>query len=301
MQNIAATALFLANKTEENCRKTKDIIITVAKVAQKNSQLIIDEQSKEYWRWRDNILAYEELMLELLTFDLMIDNPYHRLFELLGNLDIVHNKHLRQSAWAFCNDACMTSIPLLLGARDIAVSAIYFASVLTDQKIDDVGDEPWYRALRGNEERCARAIDIVTEFYAENPLRKQNPTLPSPAFDIESTRRPRDPVVAPLSIDAPSSGVITPRDLPDRSTLSPGNRVNGGRAGGAGGVNEDAMTATETGSQGTLREPSKANGNGVPSPSAPKRKDVDSDADAEGKASKRTRLSDEDEGEVLED
>lgn len=49
-QNIAATALFLANKVEENCRKTKDIIIAVAKVAQKNAKLIIDEQSKEYWR-----------------------------------------------------------------------------------------------------------------------------------------------------------------------------------------------------------------------------------------------------------
>nr|XP_036585693.1 u4 u6 small nuclear ribonucleoprotein prp4 [Colletotrichum truncatum]KAF6795744.1 u4 u6 small nuclear ribonucleoprotein prp4 [Colletotrichum truncatum] len=279
--NIAATALFLANKTEENCRKTKEIIITVAKVAQKNPKLMIDEMSKEYWRWRDSILAYEELMLELLTFDLMVDNPYQRLFELLGRLDIVHNKHLRQSAWAFCNDACLTSIPLLLEARDVAICAIFFASVHTQQKIEDVNGEPWWKALKGNEEKCARAIDIVRQFYTENPLRKQNPSLPSPAFDLENTRQPRDP----MSLDALSSTAGTPFEL-DRGTQSPRARVNG----------RDDVTNTESGSQATLKEPERANGNGVPSPG--KRKEVDSDT--ESRDQKRARLSDEDEGEVLD-
>ena len=104
-QNIAATALFLANNAEENCRKTKDIIVAVAKVAQKNAKLIIDEQSKEYWRWKDSILTYEEVMLEQLTFDLMIDNPYRHLFEILGQLDIVHNKHLHT-----CCNACRACV-----------------------------------------------------------------------------------------------------------------------------------------------------------------------------------------------
>ncbi|KAG7149677.1 Cyclin pch1 like protein [Verticillium longisporum] len=247
--NIAATALFLANKTEENCRKTKEIIITVAKVAQKNSQLIIDEQSKEYWRWRDNILAYEELMLELLTFDLMVENPYHRLFELLGQLELVHNKRLRH--------------------------------IHTDYKISDRNGEAWWIALKGNESRCARAIDIAQQFYTENPLKKQNPSLPSPAFDIESTRRPRDP----LPGDNMSSTAGTPRD----ATLSPRMRAANGR---------DDATATESGSQGThTLGASKSIGNGVASPA--KRKELDSDED--GPEQKRARLSDEDEGEVSED
>ncbi|EGY22994.1 hypothetical protein VD0002_g8462 [Verticillium dahliae] len=279
--NIAATALFLANKTEENCRKTKEIIITVAKVAQKNSQLIIDEQSKEYWRWRDNILAYEELMLELLTFDLMVENPYHRLFELLGQLELVHNKRLRQSAWAFCNDVCLTTMPLLLEPQDIAVAAIFFASIHTDYKISDRNGEAWWIALKGNESRCARAIDIAQQFYTENPLKKQNPSLPSPAFDIESTRRPRDP----LPGDNMSSTAGTPRD----ATLSPRMRAANGR---------DDATATESGSQGThTLGASKSIGNGVASPA--KRKELDSDED--GPEQKRARLSDEDEGEVSED
>jgi hypothetical protein len=60
-QNIAATSLFLATKTEETCRKTKEVVIAVAKVAKKNTSPIIDGQSKIYRRWRDNILLCEEI------------------------------------------------------------------------------------------------------------------------------------------------------------------------------------------------------------------------------------------------
>ena len=75
-------------------------------------------------------------MLETLTFDLMIDNPYRHLYDVLRQLEIVHNKNLRQAAWAFCNDACLTALPLLIGARDVAISSIFFASIHTSQLIE---------------------------------------------------------------------------------------------------------------------------------------------------------------------
>ncbi|KAG8421128.1 hypothetical protein J3459_004066 [Metarhizium acridum] len=268
--NIAATALFLANKVEENCRKTKEIIIAVAKVAQKNAKLEIDEQSKEYWRWRDSILTYEEIMLEQLTFDLMIDNPYRHLFELLGQLDIVHNKNLRQAAWAFCNDACLTAIPLLIEARDVAISAIFFASVHTHQQIDDINGEPWWRYLNGDEERCTNAIEVMRQFYTENPLRKQNPSLPSPAFDLENTRRRADTLLSqPDTLSSNGTPMELDRASPSRS---PAPRVNG----------------ADRGDGSMPRSPMK-------------RKDAGPDGAVEsGRAEKRARVS-EDEGELVED
>ncbi|KAG5934594.1 hypothetical protein E4U59_006088 [Claviceps monticola] len=268
--NIAATALFLANKVEENCRKTKEIIIAVAKVAQKNAKLIIDEQSKEYWRWRDSILTYEELMLEQLTFDLMVDNPYRNLFELLGQLDIVHNKHLRQAAWAFCNDACLTAIPLLVEARNVAIGAIFFASVHANQRIDDVHGEPWWKYLKGNEELCTKAIEAMRQFYTENPLRKHNPALPSPAFHLENTRGRAD---TPLSQPHTLSSNDTPLES-DGPTLgrSPAPLVNG----------------ADPGEANLLKSPTKR-----------KRTDGSLSLDHE-MAEKRAKVS-EDEGELLED
>ncbi|RSM14037.1 hypothetical protein CEP52_001677 [Fusarium oligoseptatum] len=281
--NIAATALFLANKVEENCRKTKDIIIAVAKVAQKNAKLIIDEQSKEYWRWRDSILTYEEVMLEQLTFDLMIDNPYQHLFKLLGKLDIVHNKHLRQAAWAFCNDACLTAIPLLIEARDVAISAIFFASVHTNHQIDDVGGEPWWKHLKGDEDRCSRAIEVMREFYTENPLRKQNPSLPSPAFHLENTRRRGDTLLS--QPDTMSSTTGTPMEG-DRASRSPGapSRVNG--------VNKDSR---EGGSQ------SKSEENDYAPRSPLKRREPDDGEPKNERAEKRAKHSDDEEGELVEE
>ncbi|KAI0545764.1 cyclin-like protein [Xylaria curta] len=298
--NIAATALFLANKTEENCRKTKDIIIAVAKVAQKNPKLIVDEQSKEYWRWRDSILMYEEVMLECLTFDVMIDNPHFKLYEFLGQVGLIHNKNLRHAAWAFCNDSCLTVLPLLMEAHDIAIASIFFASTFTAERVEDQNGEPWWRALGASEDHCVKAIDVLKEFYIENPLRKsENPYSGSPSFNLENTRRRGD---EPSSSNNASPGT-------DRETQSPKARVNG--------MGEDAaqreidMAAAESASQmapgdsdAVLKEAANSltvhpstNGDGLISPS--KRKGMDSLA-SEGPEEKRQRLSSDDEGEVHE-
>lgn len=62
---VAATATFLATKVEENCRKMKELVVACARVAQKDPSLLIDENSKEFWRWRDTILHNEDVLLEV--------------------------------------------------------------------------------------------------------------------------------------------------------------------------------------------------------------------------------------------
>lgn len=246
-------------------------------MAQKNAKLIIDEQSKEYWRWRDSILTYEEAMLEQLTFDLMIDNPYRNLLDLLGQLDCVHNKHLRQAAWAFCNDACLTALPLLFEARDVAITAIFFASVHTNQQLDDVKGEPWWKYVRGDETRCIRAIEIMRQFYTENPLRKQNPSLPSPAFELDISRRRGDASIT----DSYPSNAATPMEL-DRASRSPVPRTNGG-----GESHNGASQARSEDNRYIPRSPYKR-----------KEAEIDTNDD---RAEKRARLSEDEEGELVED
>ena len=193
-QNIAATSLFLATKTEENCRKTKEIVIAVAKVAQKNASLIIDEQSKEYWRWRDNILLYEELMLEYLTFDVVLQPPYNFLYNYLQKLQVEDNKQLRNIAWAFLNDSCLTMMCLMMPPKDIAAGAIYFAAKGTQSQIpDDENGAPWWEQIGGRADLITKAVGVMNDFYTENPLKRtDNPYEQSPASgnedDLERTR-----------------------------------------------------------------------------------------------------------------
>jgi len=192
-QNIAATALFLATKAEENCRKTKEIVIAVVKVAQKNASLIIDEQSKEFWRWKDSILLYEETMLELLTFDVVLESPYNCLYNFIKDLQIDGNKSMRNVAWAFLNDSCMTLLCLLMPPRDIAVASIYFSAKFNNERLpDDRDGAPWWARLNGIPERINQAIDVMADFYTENPLQKRdNPYERSPGSSGEDLDRTR--------------------------------------------------------------------------------------------------------------
>jgi protein BUR2 len=239
-------------------------------------------------------------MLECLTFDVMVDNPHFKLYESLGQLGLVQNQNLRHAAWAFCNDSCLTVLPLLMEARDIALASIFFSSTFTRERIEDQNGEPWWKALGANESHCVKAIEVLKEFYTENPLRKpENPYSGSPTFSLESTRRGGD--------DPSSSNNASPGT--DRATQSPKIKVNG--------MDEDAAqreidTATaETISQAapgdsdaalkeaanTLTIHSGTNGDGLASPS--KRKGNDS-LPPETREQKRQRLSSDDEGEVHE-
>jgi hypothetical protein len=295
--------LFLANKTEENCRKTKDIIVAVAKVAQKNPKLIIDEQSKEYWRWRDSILMYEEVMLETLTFDLSVENPLRLLYGLLLQVGHQRNKTLRQAAWAWCNDACLTTLPLLFEPRDISIASILFASVYTREPINDINDEPWWRVLNANEERIVKAIEIAREFYTENPLRKSDsPYQGSPEFNLENTRKNGE------------GSSTNPTPQTDRDTQSPKARVNGTDINVGSREQELTSTAAEEASQtapgdsdAILKEAANdpathqntnGNANGLLSPGGRKR-DVE-EVLTESREQKRQKMSSDDEGEVQE-
>jgi hypothetical protein len=194
-QNIAATALFLATKTEENCRKTKEIVIAVAKVAQKDTKLVIDEQSKEYWRWRDNILLYEEMMLELLTFDVVLKSPHGHLVSMLQTLQIEDNKHIRNVSWAFLNDSLMTTICLRMKSTDITIASIYFAVKFYNETIaDDDNDRPWWEQLGGDADQIVKAIGIMHDFWSDNPLKLPDKPYASADYGsspeaLEETRR----------------------------------------------------------------------------------------------------------------
>lgn len=228
-------------------------------------------------------------MLEQLTFDLMIDNPYRHLFELLGQLDIVHNKHLRQAAWAFCNDACLTALPLIIEARDVAIASLFFASVHTNQPIDDVEREPWWKYLKGDEDRCAKAIEVIRQFYTENPLRKQNPSLPSPAFELDLSRRRGDTQAS--QPETSPSNAPTPMEL-DRRSRSP--RTNGG-----GGERDEEMNdrSTDPSSQGRPVDDSFA----PRSPTKRKEAELDTTNTEWDRAEKRAKHSEDEEGELVED
>ncbi|EER37216.1 cyclin [Histoplasma capsulatum H143] len=164
--SVAATALFLATKVEENCRKMKELIVACCRIAQKKPSMIVDEQSKEFWRWRDTILHNEDLLLEALCFDLQLEQPYRLLYDFLCYFKVQENKRLRNSAWAFLNDSTYTVLCVQFPARTIAAAALYAAARHCEVAFeDDSLNRPWWRQLDVDLHEMRRACNRMADIY----------------------------------------------------------------------------------------------------------------------------------------
>ena len=164
--SMAATSLFLATKVEENCRKMKDLVIACVRVAQKDPYKTVDEQDKEYWKWRDNILLNEDLLLEAICFDLRLEPPYKTLYDLLLCFRAEENKRLRNAAWAFISDSCLTPLCLLFPSRTIATSALYAAARHSGTAFpDDETGRPWWEVVGTSLEDIGKACNYMAEVY----------------------------------------------------------------------------------------------------------------------------------------
>lgn len=170
--SMAATSIFLATKVEENCRKMKELVVACVRVAQKDPNKAVDDQDKEYWRWKDNILHNEDLLLEAICFDLSLEPPYKTLFELLVFFGEETNKRLRNAAWAFVNDSCLTMLCLLFPSRTIAASALYAAAKHCDVSFPDDGyGRPWWEVVGVELRSIRKACNFMAGVYENTPLR----------------------------------------------------------------------------------------------------------------------------------
>ena len=214
----AATALFLATKVEESCRKMKELILAFCRVAQKNPNLMIDEQSKDWWRWRDCILHNEDILLEVLCFDLTVESPHRQLFEMLKWYGVEHNKRLRNAAWSFVTDSNNTELCLLCNSRTIAIASLYAACRYCDVALpDDAKGRPWWEAQHVRLKDVRKAIEYMSANY-DPDSNKINGITAGPGTGSEGER----------SIYV---GFSTPTDEEDRTRLRLDEQANETREG----------------------------------------------------------------------
>jgi protein BUR2 len=173
------------------------LVIACCRVAQKNPQLLVDEQTKDFWRWRDTILLNEDVLLEVLCFDLTVESPYRVLHNMIKHYKAHHNKQLRDSAWSFINDSNMTQLCLLFTSRTIACAALYCGAKQAGIAFEDEQGRPWWEVQRVPLHDIRKAANYMAEFYSSVPggLKPGNESiyvgLRSPVDGGESEHRTR--------------------------------------------------------------------------------------------------------------
>ena len=148
----------------------KELVIACCRVAQKDPHKLVDEQDKEYWRWRDVILLNEDVMLEAICFDLSLEPPYKTLFEHLVFFGEGENNRLRNAAWAFVNDSYLTLLCLLFPSRTIATTALYAAAKHCGAAFpDDEQGRPWWDVVGVDISDIRRACEYMASMYEGVP------------------------------------------------------------------------------------------------------------------------------------
>jgi protein BUR2 len=156
----------------------------------KQPDLVVDEQSKDYWKWRDLILQNESVMLEFLCFDLQLESPYRILWDYSLFLGVGDNRPLRHSAYAFLNDSTYTVLCLQFQPRVIAAAALYAAARHCQIAFpDDSEGRPWWEQLDVKVDELIRACKLIVKIYERV---QQNLSKGYPDFAF-SDADPNDP------------------------------------------------------------------------------------------------------------
>ena len=172
-------------------------------MAQKNPNLLVDEQTKDFWLWMDTIKLNEDVLLEILCFDLTIESPYKLLYDLLKQFGLHHNKKSRDAAWAFINDSSMTQLCLLFPSRTIAATALYYAAKMTEVELpEDEQGRSWWDVQRVKLKEVKTAMNYMADFYESSPLKAG-----SGSSTYAAARTPIDD-------DAPDTRSVTRSPLP---------------------------------------------------------------------------------------
>ncbi|KAF8163278.1 cyclin-like protein [Crassisporium funariophilum] len=129
-QDVAASCIFLATKTEECGRKLRDVArVYQAKVHNADISHIAAD-SKEVDQCLSAILLTEEVLLEALCFDFVVESPHAELLDLFESCGT--DSEVQEYAWSLAHDSYRTPACILYPPKVIASACFILAQRIVD-------------------------------------------------------------------------------------------------------------------------------------------------------------------------
>ncbi|KAF9052611.1 hypothetical protein BJ165DRAFT_1441351 [Panaeolus papilionaceus] len=129
-QDVAASCIFLATKTEECGRKLRDVARVYQAKVQSVDLSTISTDSKEVDQCQSAILLTEEVLLEALCFDFIVASPHADLLDLFESLG--PDFELQEYAWTIAHDSYRTPLCILYPPKLIAITCFILAQRVLD-------------------------------------------------------------------------------------------------------------------------------------------------------------------------
>ncbi|KAI0463883.1 hypothetical protein LJB42_002891 [Komagataella kurtzmanii] len=142
---VAAACLFIATKTEEARRPLKNVVIEAVKISSKDPQKQVDEQTKDFWQWRDTIIRNEEIVLLYLCFDVSPESPYRKSQHAVREAEFpkqlnagiplkVSPELIFRESCSFYEECCKLALLVLFGANVVAGVGLVHACIQEDAR-----------------------------------------------------------------------------------------------------------------------------------------------------------------------
>lgn len=170
----------------------KELVIACVRVALKDPNKLVDEQTKDFWKWRDTILYSEDVLLETLCFDLSVEPPFKIMYDMLKYYGVEHDKRLRNAAWAFLSDSCLTQLCLVFTSRTIAAAALYAGARLAEIEFPAEDGKNWWEVQQVKLRDIRRACNLMADTYEMSPPKDGEPNIymglrsPDDAIDFDT-------------------------------------------------------------------------------------------------------------------
>ena len=153
LYTIAATAIYLATKVEEQHVRLRDIVNVCHRTKHPDKPYL--ELDSEFWKLRDTIASAELLMMRVLQFQVTYIHPHKYMLHYLMSLSQMFGKRkwsrtsVCDVAWSILRDSYLSSSCLNFIPQIHAIAIIDLALKACKMKIpfSDSCDISWWKSL----------------------------------------------------------------------------------------------------------------------------------------------------------
>eukprot|EP01127_Copromyxa_protea_P001534 TRINITY_DN11509_c0_g1_i1.p1 TRINITY_DN11509_c0_g1~~TRINITY_DN11509_c0_g1_i1.p1 ORF type:complete len:265 (+),score=36.97 TRINITY_DN11509_c0_g1_i1:37-795(+) len=181
---LSQSCLLIASKTTETPTRVRDVVNVVYKMTHPPPSPPL-EIGSEYKKIKEEVIAYEHVVLRSIGFHVNLELPYNYLLNYAKSMQL--DTVVVKTAWSLVNDGLINPSFALHshGPSAAAVAAIYLAlEILRESEFEMILNlaPKWWDCFQVSLEQIRELYDLILEVYEETQQGEPLPNINPRAF-----------------------------------------------------------------------------------------------------------------------